>query len=430
MRFGLPRQLVMATMLVMAGPCAMRLRAQSPLTLADVVRAVTARHPSIAASAARIHSAEAGRRAAGAFGNPVASYQYDYTEAAGGRLERETMISAAVPLEFLYQRGPRVRQADAEVRAVMADAFAERQRLLLDATHAFYRVALAQVGASTAADLVSWLDSLVVYDQRRAAEGALAEADLLRTRMERDRAAVDLTMRDVELAQARAALSGFADARGAVVAVAALPIEAPALIDTIADPANRPDIRAATERVGAAASAITIEHRMLIRQLSLTLGVQHMGATSSLVGGVSLPVPLFDRNAAAARRASAERDAAAFDLAALRRTADADLAGARETARLLMARAVELTSSAGDGSDYLQRADDARRIALGAYREGAVPLLQVLDAARAWGEARITFFQAIYAQHESVVGLAAAIGADLSDVLPALAASHSVGVPK
>ena len=59
------------------------------------------------------------------------------------------------------------------------------------------------------------------------------------------------------------------------------------------------------------------------------------------------------------------------------------------------------------------RAEEARRIALGAYREGAVPLFQVIDAARTWGEARLTYYRTLYAQHQSVLALLAAEGSDL-----------------
>jgi len=51
-----------------------------------------------------------------------------------------------------------------------------------------------------------------------------------------------------------------------------------------------------------------------------------------------------------------------------------------------------------------------------------VPLLQVLDAARAWGEARVAFYRTLYAQHESVIALLAAQGSDLFTAVPALVA--------
>jgi len=328
-----------------------------------------------------------------------------------------------LPLEALYQRGSRVSAADAMVRAAEADADGVRQRTALDAADAYYRTALAQVGVATAHDLSAWLDTLVAYNRIRASEGVTAEADLLRSQLERDRAAADATMQEVELARARSTLAAFlGDPRQitlARVAVSDRPLMLDAaLADNATSPALelRPDLRAARSRADAARAAATGERTMIFRQLGATIGTQRMMGTTSLVAGVSLPIPLFDVNHGEIHRASAERDAAQFDLTAAERAASADVMGAREVARLLTDRAALLTAAGANG--FLARADEARRIALGAYREGAVPLLTVLDAARAWGDARMTFYRTLYAQHESVLTLLAAEGVDLFANLP------------
>src|ERR1041385_5130844 len=104
------------------------------------------------------------------------------------------------------------------------------------------------------------------------------------------------------------------------------------------------------------------------------------GRTTSMIAGVSLPFPLFEQNRGEIQRANAERDAATFELAAQQRNAVADLRGAYAAAMILTDRAARL--SRRDSTGFLARAEESRRIALGAYREGAVPLFQVIDAAR------------------------------------------------
>jgi hypothetical protein len=44
----------------------------------------------------------------------------------------------------------------------------------------------------------------------------------------------------------------------------------------------------------------------------------------------------------------------------------------------------------------------------------------VIDAARAWNDARVTFYQTLYAQHESIAMLIVAHGDDLLAELPSL----------
>jgi Outer membrane protein len=176
---------------------------------------------------------------------------------------------------------------------------------------------------------------------------------------------------------------------------------------------SRGEVRAARERLASATAGVAAEQRMFIRQLGATLGMKQMAGSTSMIAGFSLPIPVFDANRGEVQRASAERDAAAFEVANQERVTSSELLGAYEAARVLTTRANLLTHGGTDS--FLARADEARRIALGAYREGAVPLFQVIDAARTWGDARVTYYRLLYAQHQSVLALLAAQGTDLFD---------------
>jgi cobalt-zinc-cadmium efflux system outer membrane protein len=374
----------------------------------------------------------------------VLAYEVENARLPGGPsvsgMDRENMTTATLPLEALYQRGPRVRRADAEVRATEADARATRQQVSLDAAHAFYRTALAQVSAAVAGDIARWLDSVVAYNRTRVQAGVAAEADLLRSELERDRAAADATLEEAELARARAGLAAFlgdlsSSSMEIIVALDDAPLAFPGALpvasvqdtriaartaDLTSDMLERrPDVRAARERVVATRAGTVAEQRMIVRQLGATFGIKQSAGVNSMIAGVSVPFPLFDQNRGELARASAEYDAATFELATRERLARADLAGATAAARLLSDRATLLArrdTASNRVATYLARADEARAIALGAYEEGAVPLLQVLDAARAWGEARLAYYRIIYAQHEAVLALAAARGDDIASV--------------
>src|SRR5947207_5799183 len=399
---------------------------REPVSLLQVLDSVAARYPSLEAARARVRAARGSRSTAGTLGNPILMYQVDNQPLPGRAappMDREMMLTATLPLEPLYQRWSRVSGANSEVRAAEADAQADRQRIELDATRAFYGMARAQVALAAARDLTAWLDSVVAYNRSRVKEGVAAEADLIRSELERDRAEADATMQEADLARARADLSVFLgdDLAPAVFRVAALdaPLALPDVSATSRAGTTRPDIHAARERVAAAGAGVITERTNLIRQLGLTVGTKRTSGTTSLIAGVSIPFPLFDQNRGAIARAAAEREAATFDLAAQERIGRAEIVGASESARLLTERAGVLAGPAR-GQGYLARADEARRIALGAYREGAVPLIQVIDAARAWGEAQLVYYQILYAQHESVVQLLVAEGVDIASALSAL----------
>ena len=405
-------------------------------------------YPAIRAAASRIRAADGARVASRAFGNPVLSYQTDQTPFPGGRplvgLDRETMITATIPLEALYQRNPRAARGSAELRAAEADAISIRQRVGLDAANAFYRVAIAQVQVETVRELAGWLDTVVTYNRTRVREGAAAEADLIRATIERDRVLLDETMQSAELLQARAMLGVFAPslmATGVSVSrgnaatsnsarlnpgmerVVVVVDDAPFSLLNPASITARPEVRAARERVTAANSQIYAEHSLILRQLGATIGTKQSGGQTSMIAGVSLPLPLFDRNRGEIQRARAERDAAQFDLATLERMASGDLQGAYDAAALLTERVTALTKR--DTSNFLSRANESRRIALGAYREGAVPLLQVIDAARSWADTRVMYYRTVFAQQQSILTLQVAAGVDLFSVPTTGAASGS-----
>jgi cobalt-zinc-cadmium efflux system outer membrane protein len=221
---------------------------------------------------------------------------------------------------MLYQRWPRVARANAEVAAASADANRERQTIALAAVSAFYRASLAQVRVEAAHDLVMWLDSIVAYNRVRAKEGAAAEADLLRSEVERDRMAAEETMLMVDFLQASADLRTFTgDSAGVPVAIDSVPFvlaASPTTPDVLV--AARPDVQAASRRVDAARAGIGVERSMIVPDISATIGVKQAGGGSSLIAGASMPFPLFNQNRGEIARASAERDIASFELTSTR----------------------------------------------------------------------------------------------------------------
>jgi cobalt-zinc-cadmium efflux system outer membrane protein len=407
------------------------------ITLLDVLSRVRDAHPLVNAASARVDAARGDRRSAGAFSNPVLQYQVENASIPGGGtvlMDRETMTTAMFPLEPLYQRGPRIARANADVHAAESDARAEGIRLGLEAARSYYRAAIAQVEVDVTRDLSIWLDSVVTYNRVRVKEGIAAEADLIRAQLEEDRAAAELSMQEADLAREKATLSsylGAAAARPAMLAIIDRPINwrfteadaspSPSGERVFALAERTPQVLAARERVSSATAGVGVERRMVVRDLSAMLGTKQTAGTTSLIAGVSLPIPLFNQNRGDIDRATAEQRVAEFELAAAQRSASAELQGAIDAAAVLLVRASALAApqanSASSLPAMLARADESRRIVLAAYREGAVPLLSVLDAARAWGEVRVTFYRALFAQHESALALAAALGIPPDKVL-------------
>lgn len=395
------------------------------LTLRAVFDSIRSNSPLLGAANARIRVEQGGLSSARAWSNPIVSFesqQMDPVPGAGS--ERETMTTAMLPLEPLYQRGPRIRRAQALILATESDVLTQRQQVAADAADIFYQVALAQVNVDATRSLAQWFDTVVTYNSVRVREGVAAEADLIRSQLERDHVLNDLAMAESELARAQADLQTFVGSHSQLdalrVDVDSLPLNV--AITTLNGRASPPAVEAARQRLVASEAATSAERSLLLRELGAMVGTKNSAGSSSLVAGFTLPFPLLDQNRGSIAAARAERDVAQLELEQERRTADSDLIGAEKAARILTQRVT--TFGTGSGG-YLARAEEARRIALGAYREGGTNLLQVIDAARAWKEARNSYFETLFAQHLAVIRLLVAEGVDVIDTWPRLQSGAS-----
>jgi outer membrane protein, heavy metal efflux system len=401
-----------------------------PWTLDAVLAAALAQHPVVEAAQARLSAAEGRRQTAKTLPNPVATYWAENLTLPGGSgavIDRESSIYGTFPLEPFLQRGSRIAQAGGEVRAAQASVTAAQQRVAADAVHAFYRVALAQAAREAMRDNLTAIDEVVGYLRNRVAQGAAPEGDLIRAEVERDRADAELTMGDVELLRAQAALRPYLGDAGRVADIRVTAPDwagetltlAPMAEFTAHALSNRADLVAGRARTEAAAGALALEHSMVVRQLGASFGMKRTGGTNSMVGGISFTLPFFDRNHGEIQRATSEHQAAALETKWLERAIASEVEAEYQVAERLAARASSLQPS------FLRRATESRQIALSTYQEGAMTLLQVLDATRALNDARLTFARVLAAANESLFDLGIAAGYD-----PKAAARLGRGSPR
>ncbi|MEP6916181.1 MAG: TolC family protein, partial [Acidobacteriota bacterium] len=373
---------------------------------------------------ARVTAAEGGRITAGTFPNPVATFWMENVTWPGQRaapgVNRETSTYFTLPLEPLFQRKPRERAADQQVKAAGADVLGERRGVALDTAHAFYRVALAQMALDAADENRQGLEELVFYNRNRVSAGAIAEVDLLRVEVELDRATTNAALARIDLVRSWADLRPFLGAPTAAVPLIATTVPAvprarvpdgPAVIAPMAlddllarARASRPEILAARARVAAADADTAYQRRLLVRQLGATFGFKQMNGDSTMIAGVSVPIPLFDRNRGEIQRATNETLATAKELSWTERRVAAEVQGAYDAAQQLVAQAGTQPRSMVD------RAAEAHRITVAAYQEGAASLLQVLDATRTLADSRLTYYRTLLVQRQSAFDLALAAG--------------------
>ena len=408
-----------ASVAMPAGGAAQASSGRPGLTLQDVISA-SAAHPLVSSARARVEAARGSRNSAGTLPNPIAAYQIENApfpgRAGSSGVEREASTTLTLPLESLYQRGPRIRWTDAGIRAAEADVITVRRGIAIDALRAFYRVALAQLAVRGAFETREGLARLLSYNMKRVAEGVAPEGELLRVQLEHDRAATAVALARAELERSRALLGSYLphstqEAWGdslrvdAETEMARHPV--PPLAQLIARARQcRPELATARARLAAAEAETDLQRSLTIRQVGATIGQKRVGLRTSMIAGLSMPLPLFDRNRGEIRRSNADRVVAEKELEWSERSLIAELAGSHRAALLISAEVARL------GSSFLNRAEEIRRITLAAYEDGAASLLQVLDASRALNDARLAYYNALFSEQQNLLELYTASGMD------------------
>jgi cobalt-zinc-cadmium efflux system outer membrane protein len=401
-------------------------------TLEQAVAAALAQHPLVDAARARVEAATGERLAAAALPNPVGTLWLENAGYPGQHLPstiaRETSLYVTFPFEPLFQRAPRVRRADEEVKAAEASLLLARRLVAAQTVRAFFGVALAQVLQEEAEENRSRLEQLVAYNRVRVGEGVTAEGELLRLEVELDRAANEVVLTEVETARSRARLApyigpagageGSSEMRAAVPTPGTSPTSALPVVEQVMAEARqrRPEIVASRARASAAASSVDYERSLKMRQLGATFGNKRTGGVNSIVASVGLTIPLFNLNRGGIDRATGERLAAEHETAWIERSVTADVEAAHGAATRLTKQLGALQQT------FLARAMHVHELTLAAYQEGGATLLQVLDATRMLADARLTYSRTLFAQRESLFDLALATGAAPDEALDLLTA--------
>ena len=390
-------------------------------TLEQVLRTAMEEHPLIQAARARVDAARGSRRTARTLPNPIATYSVEDGAFPGQdpvtRLDAERSAYITYPLESLFQRQPRIDSADQAINQAEADLVATERRVARDVARAFYRVALAQVTVVAAQESKSAIDRLVEYLRARVSLGASPEAELIRAEVERDQTTTEMTLAEIELVRARTELQPFLGALSRSLDALQVSVADPSTSATELPPLDeftrhsllRPELVSARAKVAVAEAAVAHERRLVIREVGASFGIKRTGGINSMIAGVSLSVPLFDRNRGEVDRTTAERLAVERELAWIERIVATEVSGAYEVARRLSAQLAILQRT------FLNRADESSRITLAAYQEGAATLLQALDASRTRAAARLVYSRAHFAQRESLFDLRLAAGYDPRD---------------
>lgn len=329
------------------------------------------------------------------------------TSPYGGVGRSETTVQYNQPFEVGGKRSARIAAGEAGVEAARARAQQARVAFAYELALAYVAVEVADQRVAIAEDEVE--ESQAVLKLANALVGAGKE-----TRLRALQAETELNAARASLEAARAVRT-TALARLSALAGVEVPFTgvSESLLDRLdpravygpVDPARSVAYLAAVAERDAAARRVTVERRRAIPDITGQLGVRRLQGdrATALVGGISIPLNIFDQNRGNIAAAEAEV-----------RGADARVAGARLEAQANVRSAAALIEAADARVTAARRtmatAQETYRLARIAYEAGKSPLNELLIARHGLGAARGVVVDAASARLDALAQLASLQG--------------------
>jgi len=391
----------------------------------ELIRRALSSNAELAAARLDLERTRARLRQAGLRANPTVDFEHTTGNLTGSPGERETTIGFSLPLELNGQRQRRIDLARAELEAAEAE-IADRERRLVAEARAAYAEAMAAVRELEITEGLNNLDTQTArIVEARVSEGESAPIELNLLRAEVDRLRSRRALIEGRLQSAMLRLKTLAGAspdepfRLGEDLAAQLLSKLPASVDEALDIAlrSRPDLRLARliERVAEAgfglARAQGRPDLTVFTRYSRSRSVfddTPIGAIrdkdNTLSFGVSMSIPLFNRNQGAKQEAADAIAQAARRREFAEQVVRAEVAGA--FARHEAARSAVAIFEQG----VLARSTQNLKSIRGAYELGAFRMTELLAEQRRMIDSQREYTEALTERYKAAADLLSAMG--------------------
>lgn len=360
------------------------------LTLVQALEAASARSPAIIAARADVAAAEARIRQAGYRSNPELSVQVENFGGTGelrGLRSTETTVAVSQRLDLGGRRSARVAAARAGVALARLRLAIAQADLAQNVRQEFARAVTARSELEQSEERVEWAKELARVAGILVDAGREPPLRSLRARSALAQARAELEAARANELAARSILGSLFGLGSPVEAVIGPIID----LSPSAVAVDR-SLEVALAEAERAAAVAEVELQRTQRRLDPAVGggVRHVRETGDVgfVAGLSLPLPVFDRNRgniAAARQALAAAEA--------RRAVVLANVTARGRNAIAAVEAAQRRVEALD-QNAIPEAREALRLSEVAYAEGKASLTELLDAQEAYRTAQSSLNEA------------------------------------
>jgi cobalt-zinc-cadmium efflux system outer membrane protein len=385
------------------------------LTLAAAVDRAQQHNGELRALREEVAALEARASQAGARPNPTLEYLREGNREQGGA----TAVQLAIPFELGGKRGARVDAAMAELQVATADLAAAQLRVQAEVVAAFHEAYLAGKRLELATQASGSARQSSHSAAARVLAGKISPVEETRAKVAEANLQVEAIQARRDLAEARVklALLWGGDPAGLSLAVPAIALpRAPDQAAMAAIMAGSPGMQRANADLNWRSAAARLERSKRYPDVSLIVGQKREGVARErqTIVGLSVPLPLFDRNQGAIREAERRIDKSRAELAwqQQRLHAEASQAAIRLNAALEQERVIR--------EDVLPGGQSAFAAARTGFEAGKFNFLEVLDAQRTYFHAQAQHLRAISEAHRAAADLATLIG----PTDPSISTSH------
>ncbi len=379
----------------------------APLSLPQALQLALESNPTLAAARREVDATEALILQGSLRPNPEFVFEAD----DAGRVGRTGSAKIDVPVETANKRGARIDAAERTRDVAVIELASRELRLRTTVSAAFFEVLAAQELLAVAQDGVNLARRATDIATKRVTAGKVSPVEETKARVAEAGARVALTQAESELRNARRRLSSlwgnpmpvFTAADGAVDR---LP-ELPAIESMEARLRMSPLIQRAERELERRKSLVGVEQSRTVPDFALSVGMKRREdgvSRDQLLVGVSVPLPISNRNQGNLLEALRREDKAREELLATRISLATDAYQALERVSARRQEAELLRS------DVLPGAKSAYDAATIGFENGKFSFLEVLDAQRTLFAAKAQYLNSLSAYHAALAELEGLLG--------------------
>ena len=363
-------------------------------------------NPEISVALREQEATEGARIQAGVRHNPYISSEIQDTR----RNTQQITLQFNQEIELGNKRESRLALADILHTKATAELDALKATIHANTVNAFYEVLVAQERLALSKSSFEVANAAVNAATKRVNAGKSSPVEETKSNIAASSAKIELNQSNSQLNSARKRLSAlwgnpfpvFEQAYGDVENIPLVP----SFENLLALLENAPAIGIANLEVSARGGSTKLARSQSTPNITISAGIVHnneLGLNQALIG-LSVPIPLFDRNQGNVQEAVSLQYKAQDELIALKTQLATKLAGEHERLSVARLSAISLRE------EILPGAQNAFEAANKGFNAGKFNFLDVLDAQRTLFQAKSQYIQVLLDAHQAIAEIESILG--------------------